>query len=899
MRSPSSDLPVRPPRAAEWFVRRIGRNAPWRETELGDLREEHAAVARARGRVTAAAWYWRQTIALAAETIRNTLRTAGRGLISFLSIGDRPMLTLLQEIRFASRALRRQKLVAGAVVVTIALGLGANATAISMFHVLVWHPFPFDNVDRLVTISETSPRDSYPLESVAPANFLDWRRESDQLDRMAALLWWDVNFSGGDEPERVHGFRVSPAMFDALEIRPAVGRLLFASDEADGAARVVVLGDGLWHRRFGGRADVVGQSVQVDGQPYEIVGVAPRGFNFPLGAELWSALQLTPDFVANRKERSLTVIGHLRPGAAFPDARAQVGVVAARLKQAYPAEDGDYGVRVQTLAAGMTDPWNPAIIGMIQAGALMVLLIGSANIANLLIACGYDRQREIALRLALGGSRGRLVRQLLIESALMGAVAVPASLGVSWVVLRAVKGALPVQVMGFVPGWQNLGVDSGVVAVTVAGAIGAAVLFALFPALQTSKPELTQALREGGRTMSAGRSRQRMRRTFVIAELALALPLLVAAGLAASGAFRFANGPQGYDPRGVQLVSTTLTKTVYADETARRQFTERFVEEGRRTAGVVSAATINSAPTSNSSATRAIDVDGQPPPDPAHRPEVMYRVVSPQYFGTLRIPFNRGRDFTPADRADSQPVAIVSHAMAERFWPGENPVGRRVRIVDDTGSPWMTIVAETGDTIDDWFDRRNSPAVYVPMAQHPSFAITLVARTDGDPTALVTGLRQALHAADPNQPASLVTTLSQSLHDRTAGLKMISTMMAGLGGLALVLAAVGIYSLMAYYVSQRHHEMGVRMALGASRRDVVRLVLTQSGQLSAVGLAIGVVLAIGCGRLVTSVLFGLVSLEPAMLGGLTLALAATALVACAVPARRAARIDPAAALRGE
>ena len=892
-------IQTRPPRVAEWLVSRIRRYAPSRDIELGDLHEEHAILARERSRLAAAAWYWGQTCVLAAQTLLDTARSAGRACLSFLSGGDRPTRTLLQEVRFAIRALRRQKLVTAAVVVTIALGLGANATAISMFRVLVWHPFPFDNVDRLVTIAETSPANSYPLESVAPANFVDWRRQTDRLDRMAALLWWDVNFSGGDEPERVHGFRVSPAMFDALEIRPAAGRLLIESDEADGAPRVVVLGDGLWHRRFGGRPDAVGRTIQVDGQPYEVVGIAPPGFNFPMGAELWGALQLTPEFVAERKERSLTVIGHLRPGASFRDAEAQIAVVAARLKQVYPAEDGDYGVRMQTLAAGMTDPWNPAIIGMIQAGALMVLLIGSANIANLLIACGYDRQREIAVRLALGGSRGRLVRQLLIESALMGGVAVPVSLAVSWFVLRAVKGALPVHVLGFVPGWENLGVDSGVIGVTVAGAIGAAVLFGLFPALQTSKPELTQALREGGRTMSAGRSRQRMRRTFVIAELALALPLLVAAGLAASGAFRFANGAQGYDPHGVELMATTLTKTVYADDTARRQFAERLVDASRRTPGVVSAAAINSAPTSNSSASRAIDVEGHPAPDAAHRPEVMYRVVSPQYFETLRIPVTRGRDFTSADRSDSQPVAIVSHAMAERFWPGESPIGRRVKVVDVATSPWMTIVGESGDIIDDWFDRRNSPAVYVPMTQRPSFAITLVARTAGDPAALAAGLRRALLAADPNQPASLVTTLSQSLHDRTAGLKMISTMMAGLGGLALVLAAVGIYSLMAYYVSQRHHEMGVRMALGASRREVVRLILTQSGKLSAVGLTIGVVLAIGCARLVTGVLFGIVSLDPAMLGGLTLALAVTALVACAVPARRAARIDPAAAIRGE
>jgi putative ABC transport system permease protein len=422
------------------------------------------------------------------------------------------------------------------------------------------------------------------------------------------------------------------------------------------------------------------------------------------------------------------------------------------------------------------------------------------------------------------------------------------------------------------------------------------VLLGLLPALQVSKPDLTQALREGGRSVAGSLSRQRVRRLVVMAELALALPLLVAAGLAASGGLRFATGPQGYDPRGVLAMQTTLPPT-YATPDARRQFAERLIEESSRWPGVDAAATANLIPTSDSNSVRAIEIDGRPVADPSHRPVVMYRIVSSRYFDVMSIPILRGRAFGADDRADGQPVAVISQSLAERYWPNEDPIGRRIHTPTDTGSGWMTVVGISGDIIDDWFNRRNAPALYVPMTQRPSFTVTLVTHTGGDAAALAPGVRAALRRVDANQPPTIITTLVQSLHDRTIGLQMIGVMMGVVGAIALVLAAIGIYSLMAYDISQRRQEIGVRMALGATRGDVVRFTVGHAGRLAGIGLGIGLILGIGAGKVVEGALFGVVSLGAPLLAGITLVLAVTVLLACVVPARSASRVDPATALQ--
>jgi predicted permease len=870
----------------------------WADVTSGDLREEHAAIAAERGRTIAHAWYWLQALAIAGDRVRDRLTGGATAFRSFFSLGDRPVLTFRREIVRAVRANARQPLVAAAIVLTLALGLGVNAAAYQLVNAFILHPLPGLNVDGLAMLSEQSPTSTYSRESVAPANFYEWRREAKSVTPLAAFDWWEVNLAGGSEPERVLGFQVSGGFFEMFGLVPAAGRFLSEADEAPGAAHVVVMGDKLWKRRFGARLDVVGQPVRIGGENYTVVGIAPEGFVFPNSADVWAPYPHTAENAANRKDRSLTAFGRLAPGATIAQAQQEIQALYTRMRATYSHDNDGLSASVRTLADGMKDDGSPQVVAMIQVAALLVLLIGGMNIANLLIARGWDRQRETAVRLAIGASRSHVLRQFAVESLVLSLPAVPLALGMAWVSLHAMRAAMPARIERFIPGWSQIAVDWRLALVTLVGALVCALLFSVVPALQTSRPALSQALGQGGRTMTGGARRQRFRRALVITEIALALPLLVAAGLSTLAARRLATGPQGFDPSGVLVMRTQLPDAGFADATARRDFNDRLLERVLALPGVLGAGTVNHLPSSDSSSSRPILIDGttlapnQPPP------MVVYRVISPGYFATMRIPMQRGRDFSNVDRENAQPVAIVSGAMSHQFWPGADPIGRRLQLADAADSPWYTVIGVAGNIIDDWFDRRNAATVYFSMAQRPQYTVELAARTTGDPATFAPDLRRALHEVDPFQPAELLpmTTL---VGDRTIGLRMIGAMMAVLGALALVLAAIGIYALMAYYVAQRRQEIGVRLALGASRASVVRMTVSGAGRLALAGLTVGLLLAVALTRVMESALFGTVTAEPALFITITAILAATAVIASLVPARHAASVDPARALRTE
>jgi putative ABC transport system permease protein len=627
-----------------------------------------------------------------------------------------------------------------------------------------------------------------------------------------------------------------------------------------------------------------------------VVGVAPMGFDFPEGAELWTPLAFDAKEATNRTGRYLTTLARLRPGRTIDQAQAEMTTIYAREKAAYPAAYGSHAVRVRTFTAGMVDVGMPTILALWQSAALLVLLIAGANVANLLLARGAERQRELAVRLALGASRWRIVRQLLAESVVLAVAATPAAVLVAWIALRVCKAAMPAAVVRFVAGWNNLGVDGHLLLFTLAAAMATAVIVGLFPAAQSSRPDVTNSLRDGGRTSTAGVTRSRMRRGLVVAEIALALPLLVASGLSAIGAGRFAGGPQGYDPAGVLRMSTELPQATYPTPDVRRQFVERLVESAARVPGVIAAATTSSLPSNSSNQSRDVEIDGQPI-DPDHPLAANYRAVSPRYLEALRIPMIRGRALADTDREPTQPVAVISRSMASRVWLGKDAIGRRFRLVRAPERGWVTVVGICGDTIDDWFGSRNEPTMYLPVAQTPDPHVNLVARTSGDPASLAPALRAALAAVDPEQPAFQVMTMEEALRQRTIGLRFIAGLMAVFGGLAFVLAAVGIYAVMASYVAQRRHEIGIRLALGATRRDVLQLLAGQAGRLSVVGVGIGLVLAVALARLMESALFGIVSADPRIFAATAIALAGTAIAASLIPARHATRVDPAVALR--
>jgi putative ABC transport system permease protein len=807
------------------------------------------------------------------------------------------MRTLPLDVRHALRALLKCPASTAVVVLTLALGLGANAAIFAIIDALVIRPFHFTDADRITLISETNPDGSDDRqETTSPANFLDWRRQVDAIQQLSAFEWWDVNLVGRDEPERVQGFQVSSGFFAALGVRPAAGRSFSTDDEVVGRHRVVVVGDGLWRRRFGADPAAVGRRIQLDGNSYEIVGIAPPGFDFPMGAELWAPLAFDAKTAARRDARYLTVIGRLAPDRSIDDARSQMAVIGERLQQAHPEANRGRSTRVHTLAQGMLDQGLGPILSLWQASALFVLLIACANIANLLLARGAERQREIAVRVAIGASRSRIVRALLLESVILGLLATPAALAAAWAGLRLLVSYMPAKIARFVPGWHDIDLDGRLVAFTLLLAVGTAIVFGLLPALQSSKGRILDGLKDGARGASPGR--HRLRRALVVAEMTLALPLLVASGMSAVGVNRFLNGRQGFDPDRLLSLQVVLAEGRHPDAAAWLRFTTAAVERLAAAGGVREAAAVNIMPAAPNNSARGIEIESRPNPDPQNPPDVDYRAATPRIFDTLGIPILQGRAFTDADREGAQHVAIVSQSMARRFWPGVDPIGRRVRIVREN-EPWLTVVGVSGDFIQNWFNRRNSPTLYRPYAQAPAGRFALLARTDGDPVRFAADARAAVRAVDPEQPVFDVLSMRQVLKERTLGLQYVAAIMTVFGGFALVLAIVGVYSVMAYLVAQRTQEFGIRLALGATPREVVRLTVSHTVKVTLVGVAVGAAFAVALGRLIEAGLVGVASNDFRLIAGIAFVLVAAAAAAGYLPARRAAATDPIVALRTE
>jgi putative ABC transport system permease protein len=886
-----------PPRVAERLLSAT-LEAGWAETILGDLHEEHARRAAA-NRLAAAAWYSTQALRLAsrfgARALWRCLRFERRPAAP-APRGDSLMRTLGLDVKYAFRSNLQRPWLAAMIVLTLALGLGANAAVLAMVDALIVHPFPFPDVDRILLLSDSARDSEYRRESVAPANFLDWKRQSDRVHRMSAFSWWDVNLVGRDEPERVQGFRVSADFFPALGVQPALGRGFMADEETVGRHRRAVIGHGLWQRRFGGDPTLVGRTITLDAEQYEVVGIAPEGFDFPMGAEVWAPLAFDANAAAQRTNRYLTVIGRLAPDASLAEARSQMTVIAERLQQQYPATNRDRGVRVYTFSDGMLDPGITPILALWQSAALFVLIIGCTNVMNLLLARGAERQRDIAVRLAMGANRRRVVRELLIESVMLALAAIPLTVLLAWIALDALKGSMPASISRFVPGWTTMQVDLRVLAGTTLIALAAAVLFGIVPAMQCTRPRLADTLKEGGRGATTGRARQRIRRALVVAEITLALPLLVASAMGAIGAHRFLYGYQGYDPERVLAMEMVLPQAAYKGDDARRQFVENVLDRLAGIPGAGPSAVMNIMPARGNNSSRALEIEGRPNADPAFPPNVDFRSATPEIFAVLDIPVHRGRGLAAADGKDAQPVVVISQSLAARYWPGEDPLGRRMKL--GTG-PWLTIVGICGDVVHDWFNRRDYPTAYVPYAQSPTGSIGLAVRAAGDPSALSSAARAAVRAVDANQPVYDVMTLRAALQERTLGLQYIAAVMGVLGALALLLAAGGVYGVMAYMVAQRAHEIGVRIALGATRADVVKLTVSHTVRLAAIGVALGVALSVLLGRVIEWGLLGTATVDARIVAALGAVLSCSALAAGYIPARRAASIDPICTLRGE
>jgi putative ABC transport system permease protein len=810
------------------------------------------------------------------------------------------MAQLMSDIRFAMRGMAKRPALNLLVVSTLAVGLAANAAIFSSLDALLLRPLAFPNLPRLVRLYETSPgAEAYDRSNVAPGNFHDWRAQStDVLSELVALEWWDANLRGQELPERVSGFRVSPRFFETVGVAPQAGRGFLDEEGREGANHRVVLGHDLWQRSFGGEAGVVGQSVVVDGEPHLVVGIAPVGFRFPEGAEMWSPIVLPPVGSAPRDAHYLSAIGLLAQGRSQGDAVKSMALVAQRLQKEHPETNASRGLVVGPLQRSYEDIGLRPLFTLWQLAAGLVLLIACVNVANLMLARGAERQREMALRLALGAGRGQIVRQLLTEGLVTSTLAVAVSLPLSAWAAREMRQRMPAEIARFLPGWDGIGMDGRGLGFSIALGLAATLLFTLVPALRASRSVLTDALKEGGRSATVGASRQRGRSLLVVTQVAGALALVAVAGLAVKSARTLLLGPQGYDPDRLLTLQVTLPESRYHEPAARRAFARNAEERLAAIPGVTGVALANVMPGKNNNSWRSIQVEGEPAIGRSDPPLVDDRAISPGYFEALRLPLVAGRGLLASDEERALPVAVVSRSLAERYWPGRDPIGRRFRIGDED-APWVTVVGVSGNHIHQWFTRRNYPTCYRPYAQDPRTDLSFALRTSGDPESLAPAARRAVSAVDPSQPAYNVWSQRRAISLSTIGIQYVAAIMAVFGGLALVLAISGVYGVMSYRVSLRTQEIGVRIALGASTGDVLQLTMAQALRLTTAGLLVGAASGLAAARALSSALMGTIPFDATTFAVATGFLATTALLAAYVPARRALAIDPAQALRAE
>jgi putative ABC transport system permease protein len=806
---------------------------------------------------------------------------------------------ILRDLQYSIRMLAKERGFTAVAVLALALGIGANTWVFSTVNAMLLKPFAFPHLDRIMAVSETTPKQGSGISSVSPANFRDWEEQNRSFEFLAAGHGWDANLTGEGVAERVEAFKVTPDFFRLLGLSPILGRSLGASDFSPGHTSVAVFSYGFWQRSLGSNPGIVGKTVELNGLKYVVLGVMRQDFDFPVGADAWVPLNLTDAEKADRASHYLQVIGRLKPGVSMPQALADLEAVSARLATAYPATNAGHGVKVETLVESLTQG-STQFVWTLMGAAVFVLLLACANVANLQLARGSGRQKEIALRLAVGATRGRIARQLLIESvvlALGGGAA--GGLLASWGVDYS-RHWIPPFILQHVAGLKHMQVDSRVLVFTFFAALATGVLSGVARAFHFSRPEVNEALKQGGRTGQDDAGQHRLRGLLVVAEIALAQVLLVATGLMVNGFRNMAQQNYGYDPTQVLTFRVALPGAKYRNSSQIREFNQAVMEKLRSLPGVESSASMSSLPSTWSWNAIDYQAEGQPPALPGEMRTTVAQSVTPEIFHVLRVPLVRGRMLTAQDGPDTPLVLVVNQKMAQRVWGNENPVGKRIRFAPAAAdSPWRTVVGVVGDIRQSAFAEDPDPAAYFPFAQMPEAVTSFALRSKGDPLALAKAVRAEVKSVDADQPVFEVRTLEGILSDNLSGVENSARTMMIFGVIALVLAASGIFALMAYFVLHRTHEIGIRMALGASPADVLHLVIGYSGRLALLGLATGVLFGLGLTQALSGLLFGVFHLNALVFALLTLLLGGVAALAAYLPARWATQVDPNVALHYE
>jgi len=823
------------------------------------------------------------------------------------------MESILQDIRYCVRSLIRTPSFTVVAVIVLALGIGANAAIFTVVNAVLLRPLPYPDSDQLVMLWETNPRFQIGIDTlpVTPGGFMDWREQYSVFEYVSALGVGRWNLSGAGEPERISGASVSPSFFRLMGSEPELGRAFSDDEENPGAGKVVVISHALWQRRFAGEPGVIGKTMTLDGEGYTVIGVAPHGFQFPRANELpyfvgvstqtdlWKPMTLGDDFV-NRKRANhqLSVIAKLKAGATREQAQTQMTAIAGRLEQNYPDSNQGIGVKVVPLSEQVVGNVRVALLALMGAVAL-VLLIACANVANLLLGRSSAREKEIAIRTALGASRGRIVRQLLTEALLLAMTSAIAGTLLSLWSIKALLSLGPI-LSANLPSSYEIDIDVRVLGFTAGIALLTSVLFGLTPALQASKINLSESLKEGSRGLSSGQRSNHVRGVLVISEVALSLVLLIGAGLMIKSLASLLKVDPGFKPENTLTMQIALLNSKYPSANQQIGFFQEVTQRVAALPGVESVGLISSAPLSGGVYAGGFSIEGRVLTSETDDLVADRRMVSPQYFNALSIPLIKGRGFSDRDDQTATGVAIVSESWARRFLPNEDPIGNRIKLGGrDSTRPWLSIVGIAGDVRDTRLESDARPCVYVPYPQFPSSGMTLVVRAGFDPKALISAIRDEVWAIDKDQPVTDAKTMDQYVADSVSPRRSGALVLSIFASLALVLASVGVYGVMAYSVTRRVHEIGIRVALGAQSSDVIKLVVGRGMALVLVGITIGLAAALTLTRLMTSLLYGVSATDPMTFGVVSVLLVAVALLATYIPARRATKVDPMVALRCE
>ncbi len=805
------------------------------------------------------------------------------------------MNTLWQDLRYGVRMLLKNPGFTAVVVLALAIGIGANTAIFSVVNAILLWPLPYKNFDRISMIWMDNPKLGVKEDWHSYPNYLDYKEQNQVFEDMAAFNNRSFNLTGTGEPVRALGLWSTASLFTVLGIQPALGQVFTDENEEPGKDLVVVLSDGLWKRRFGSDAGIIGQSISMNGVSRIVLGVMPPGFNFPeKTTEFWIPIPITPQRKQARTLISYKAVGRLKPGVTLAQAQADMSVIAKRTDDQY--FQSDYGINLVLLHDQETHKVRSALLVLLGAVGF-VLLIACANVANLLLARAAIREKEVAIRLALGARRWRIVRQLLTESALLGLVGGAVGLLVAKWGLAALLALAPADI----PRLDQAIIDVRVLLFTLAVSLVTGLVFGVVPAFQASKPDMNDALKEGGRGSTGGGAGIRVRNLLVVSEIALSLVLLVGAGLLIRSFIRLQQFELGFNPRNLITMRVQLPGSKYREAPQISVFYKQLLERIQSVPGVISAGAISDIFLTDTPNSDSFTIEGRPIQTGVESIEVPFDAVSPSYFRVMGIPLLRGREFDDHDVAGAPDVAIINNTFVERFFPGEDPIGKRY--VYGTPGPennkWITIVGIVGDMRRTGFDRAVRPETFRPESQYADSRLTIVARTSGNPATFAGALRDEVWAIDRDQPVYDMKTMDQTLSEMLSQRRFNMLLLGIFASVALLLAALGIYGVMSYSVTQRTHEIGIRMAMGAQTRDVLNMVVKHSLMLALAGIGVGLIASLVLTRLMSTLLYGVSATDPLTFIAIPLVLAGVALGACLVPARRATKVDPMIALRYE